>query len=310
MAKRLGEPTEHETAQGAGAHTSDSFRVDKFTATAHRIGPAGRALLHELTVGVFWAHRARDLDVFIALGEGYLAIDEIGRALGSAMCFRAHEDFAMLGMMVTAPRLQTMGTGRWLLRKVMDDCPECDLRLSATRQGYRLYKDAGFVPLGTVWQHQGTTRPIYLPDAVSGIALREMEPGDAAAIRALDTQAYGAARDRTIDKMLQLSDGVVAEADGEICGFALRRPFGRGRVIGPLVAETEHIAMMLAAPLIQRSEGEIVRLDLPGESELFSAFLSAAGMGVHDTVTEMYLGRQRRPLTGPRMFGLAAHSLG
>jgi hypothetical protein len=68
--------------------------------------------------------------------------------------------------------------------------------------------------------------------------------------------------------------------------------------------------MMLAAPLIQRSEGEIVRLDLPGESELFSAFLSAAGMGVHDTVTEMYLGRQRRPLTGPRMFGLAAHSLG
>jgi hypothetical protein len=70
------------------------------------------------------------------------------------------------------------------------------------------------------------------------------------------------------------------------------------------------MAMMLAAPLIQRSQGDFVRLDTPVESEEFGAFLSAAGMGVYDTVTEMYLGNQRRPLSGPRMFGLAAHSLG
>lgn len=310
MAKQLDETTEDDNAQEADKTPSDSFRVDKFVATAHRISPADRALLHELTVGVFWAHRWRDLDVFISLGEGYLAIDEIGRAMGSAMCFRAGKDFAMLGMMVTAPRLQTMGAGRWLLRRVMNDCPDTDLRLSATRQGYRLYKEAGFVPLGTIRQHQGVTRPIHLPDSVPGAVLRAMEPADAATIRALDTYAYGASRDKTIEAMLHLSDGMVVESEGEIRGFALRRRFGRGWVIGPLVAETENIAMMLTAPLIQRSEGDFVRLDTPIESELFGAFLSAAGMGVHDTVTEMYMGRQRRPLSGPQMFGLAAHSLG
>lgn len=308
MVRQFGEPDNDAlpTDKSAG----DSFRVDKFVATAHRISLADRALLHELTVGVFWPHRWRDLDVFISLGEGYLAVDEIGRAMGSAMCFRAEPDFAMLGMMVTAPRLQTMGTGRWLLRRVMNECRKMDLRLSATRQGYRLYKEAGFVPLATIWQHQGTTRRVQLPDAVPGVTVRGMEPDDAAGILALDTQAYGAARDRAMREMLRLSDGMVVERDGALCGFALRRRFGRGWVVGPVVAETEDIAMMLAAPLIKRSEGEFVRLDTPVESEKFSAFLSAVGMGLYDTVTEMYLGRQRRPLDGARMFGLTSHSLG
>ncbi|MFN3207389.1 MAG: GNAT family N-acetyltransferase [Roseovarius sp.] len=309
MVKQVGE-TGSEALSGAVKPAEDSFRVDKFVATAHRIGLADRALLHELTVGVFWPHRWRDLDVFISLGEGYLAVDEIGRAMGSAMCFRAEPDFAMLGMMVTAPRLQTMGTGRWLLRRVMNECPKMDLRLSATRQGYRLYKEAGFVPLTTIRQHQGITRRVQVPDAVPGVTARALEPEDIEAITALDTQAYGAARDKTQREMLRLSDGMVVERDGTICGFALRRRFGRGWVVGPVVAETEDIAMMLAAPLIKRSEGEFVRLDTPEDSEKFNAFLSAIGMGVYDTVTEMYLGRQRRPLDGPRMFGLAAHSLG
>lgn len=299
---------------------SDTFRVDNFDAVAHRISPADRDLLHELTVGVFWPHRWHDLDMFISLGEGYLAIDEIGRAMGSAMAFRAEDDFAMLGMMVTAPRLQSLGTGRWLLQRIMAECDGCDLRLSATRSGYRLYESAGFRPLGTIWQHQGTVRRIRLPDPVPGVTLRPFGPADEAALRALDNHAYGAGRSRTLTAMLALSETLVAERDGALCGYAMKRSFGRGQVIGPVLAPDHAMAMMLAAPLIQRAEGHFTRLDTPVDDERFRAFLAAAGMGVYDTVTEMYLGRQRRPLdaappsdaqpAGPRLFGLAAHSLG
>lgn len=298
-----------QSGEESGA-PSDRFRVDNFDAVAHRIGPGDRDLLHELTVGVFWPHRPPDLDVFISLGEGYLAVDEIGRAMGSAMCFKAGDDFAMLGMMVTAPRLQTLGTGRWLLRRVMADCEGRDMRLSATRSGFRLYESAGFVTRGTIWQHQGVARSIHLPEPAPGVTLRPLEPTDEGAVRALDSLAYGAERHRTLDAMLRLSEGLVAEKDGEIRGYALTRSFGRGAVIGPLVAEDETIATMLAAPLIQRQEGSFLRLDTPVESERFGAFLRAAGMDVYDTVTEMYFGRQRRPLEGPQLFGLATHSLG
>jgi GNAT superfamily N-acetyltransferase len=133
----------------------DILRIDTYEAQVVPITLQDRARLHELTVSVFWPHRPADLDMLIALGRGYIALDEIGRPLGSAMHFPMGGDFATLGMMVTQPRLQAMGGGRWLLRRIMDDCAGRDLRLNATRAGYRLYRSAGFQTVGTVYQHQG-----------------------------------------------------------------------------------------------------------------------------------------------------------
>ena len=297
-------------SDGGGGGAPDRLQVHGFGAVPHRIGQADRSLLHELTVGVVWPHRPHDLDMLIKLGDGYLATDEIGRAMGSAMCFKADEGFAMLGMMVTAPRLQTHGTGRWLLKRVMGDCDGIDLRLSATRSGYRLYESAGFQPYRTIFQYQGKMNAIEAPALSPGVILRPLEDGDQDAIRTLDAHAYGAKRSRALTELLRLSQGMVAEVAGEVRGFALIRPFGRGMVIGPLVAEDEDTAIALAAKLIEGEQGNFVRLDTPVKSDRFNAFLNDAGMALYDTVTEMYLGQQRRPEDGAQLFGLAAHSLG
>lgn len=297
-------------AQGAASPAFDHMRVDNFDATARPITAGDRPALHELTVSVFWPHRADDLDLFIALGEGYLAIDEIGRPMGSAMSFKLADDFAMLGMMVTAPRLQELGTGRWLLSKIMEDCAGRDLRLSATRVAYRLYESAGFLPVGRIWQHQGIARPIHAPQAVPGLSVRPLAPADHAAIAALDAHAYGAVRARVLEKLLEVSQGVVAEREGAVVGYALCRNFGRGKVVGPVVAEYERMAMHLVAPFVQANAGSFLRLDTPIENEHFAAFLAASGMGLYDTVTEMRIGPQRRAVAGPQSWGLAAQSFG
>lgn len=304
---------EHTSDKMVGADASrqtEHLRVDNYDAILRPLSAGDTALLNELTVGVFWPHRARDLDVFLALGRGYLALDAIDRAMGSSMYFLSGDDFAMLGMMVTAPRLQSMGTGRWLLHHITQDCEGRDLRLSATRSGYRLYESDGFKPLGLIRQHQGIAQKIQTPPPAPGVAIRPMQAGDASAVADLDATAYGARRTAILDTMRDLSDGLVAERGGEICGFALARPFGRGVVIGPLVAEHDDVAMMLAAPFIQRHEGAFVRLDTPVQSEALSAFLVDAGLNCADTVTEMFTGTQRRPLKGTQIYGLASHSLG
>lgn len=284
--------------------------LDNYQAHALRISAADRQLLHELTISVFWPHRDHDIDLFIALGQGYLAIDEIGRAMGSAMYFPMGDDFAMFGMMVTAPRLQTQGAGRWLLKRIMADCAGRDLRLSATRAAYWLYESEGFVPVNTIWQHQGIARDIHLPAAVPGIEVRPLDEADIPAILALDRPGYGADRSQILKVLLGLSEGRVALCGSEIVGYALMRPFGRGKVIGPVIAGDERIAMQMIAPWIQANTGSFLRLDTPTQGEQFTAFLSAAGMGCYDTVTEMRFGRQRRATMGPQVFGLAAHSLG
>ncbi|WP_207101290.1 GNAT family N-acetyltransferase [Paracoccus shandongensis] len=299
---------------GAGMAAGDRgpaphLRIDAYDTSAQPLGMAQRQLLHELTVGVLWPHRARDLDLFLSLGQGYLATDEIGRPVGSAMYFPMGADFAMLGMMVTVPRLQARGAGKWLLQRVLADCAGRDLRLSATRSGYRLYAAAGFLPVGVIHQQQGIARAVE-PVQATGLRVRSLEPGDKAALRALDAAAYGAVRARVLDGLLALSTGTVALRDGAVCGFALQRDFGKGVVIGPVVAEDDAMAMALVSPLIRANAGTFTRLDTPVNSEGFLSFLADAGLAAFDTVTEMRIGPHRRATEGAVIYGLASHSLG
>lgn len=87
-------------------------------------------------------------------------------------------------------------------------------------------------------------------------------------------------------------------------------PFGKGRVIGPMVAEQADVAMMLAAEFIRAHAGTFLRLDTIVEDDKFEAFASAAGLGIYNTVTDMRLGRFRRATSGPQTFALAMQSLG
>ncbi len=312
--KDLGDKSEElqsiEVSMPQHKRSEHHLKVDVFEAATHDISLKDLPLLQELTVGVFWPHRDRDLELLVQLGQGYLALDEIGRPLSSAMKFESGSDFAMLGMMITAPRLQTLGTGRWLLQQIMEACGSRDLRLSATRAGYRLYETAGFRPVATIRQHQGMAREIYLPTANPDTEVRAFEDADWPQLLELDSAAYGVDRQTVIRTLGAKSDCVVAQKDGRIVGYAMIRNFGRGQVIGPVVADCDDLAMQLIAPLIQKRTGAFLRMDTPVVDGELTAFLSAAGLGLFDTVTEMYKGEQRRATSGAVLYGLAAHSLG
>ncbi|TFL17158.1 N-acetyltransferase [Jannaschia formosa] len=289
---------------------NDTLRMDTYEAQVVPITGTDRARLHELTVSVLWPHRDQDLDLLMRLGRGYIALDEIGRPMGSAMHFPAGDDFSMLGMMVTPPRLQALGGGRFLLRRIMDDCAGRDLRLNATRSGYRLYLGAGFQHVTTVFQHQGYIGDVPALDPLPGVELSQITEEDHDAIREMDRVAFGADRRAVIDALLGVSSGLLATRAGKPCGYALMRRFGKGEVVGPLVAETEAMAAWIAAPLIRQAQGGFVRLDTPCDGEALPAFLTAAGMVRADTVTEMRIGPHRRATEGLVTYGVAAHSLG
>lgn len=295
---------------GQAQDSQDWLQVQGFRARIQPVAPQMIACLHELTVGVFWPHRYDDFAALLEMGSGYLALDEIGRALGSAMHFPSGDDFAMLGMMVTPPRLQAKGTGSRLLRRVIGDARGRDLRLSATRQGYRLYESAGFVPDGLIHQHQGIAQAAQPPAPLPGMSLRPLEARDAGAVDAIDSHAYGACRRRILTVLGARSETIVAERDGEVIGYACCRPFGRGRVIGPCVAEDPGVAIALIAHFVAAHQGSFLRFDLQQENEAISAFLATAGLGLFDRVTEMHLGRARRARQGPVIWGMAMQSLG
>lgn len=265
--------------------------------------------MHQLSIGVGWPHRPEDWRLVMSVGRGFVACDTIGRALGSAMWWPFGESFASVGMVITSPRLQAQGAGRQLMEIIFEQSGDRDLRLSATKAGYRLYRSLGFEPIGRIFQHQGRT--VVLPAPAPAMpGLRSAVAADLDALARLDASAYGADRSRVIAALMAASVGTVVERDGEIVGFALCRAFGRGHVVGPVVAEDDDMAVALVTPHVEAHQGSFLRVDTAQEQGRFGGFLESCGMTIFDSVTPMIRGRHHAPSGAARTFGLATQALG
>ncbi|WP_455274164.1 GNAT family N-acetyltransferase [Rhizobium herbae] len=271
--------------------------------------------LHALSIGVGWPHRAEDWQFLRQVGKGVVAMDNIGRVLGSAMWFPHGDKFATVGMVITSPRLQANGTGQWLMRHAFTHLDGYNLRLSATRAARRLYRSLGFVAEKTVYQCQGEA---IAPDAPAAAPddtiLREIGRGDLPSLGKLDQEAYGADRTPLLSELLSHSKGLGIFRNDRIEAFSLCRPFGRGHLIGPVVAKSDGDAIAVIRPHVAEHAGRFLRLDTSQTDGPFSKFVDRSGLSVFDTVTTMRLGEQLVEAEDrndhPGIFALASQALG
>ncbi|WP_185970283.1 MULTISPECIES: GNAT family N-acetyltransferase [unclassified Mesorhizobium] len=283
-----------------------------------RIGDIGGVeldRLHALSLSVGWPHRAEDWQFLCESGHGFVALDEIGRVLGSAMWFAHGTDFATVGMVITSPRLQTLGAGQWLMKRVFDNVVGCDLRLNATRAARRLYLSLDFQPEKTVYQCQGIARLETTGGPTDMRHVRTLDPGDIPAAIALDAAGFGVRRAALIERLFANSAGYGLFKDGRLSAFALCRPFGRGHVVGPVVAESDADAVAIVRPHVYDHSGSFLRIDTHMDTGEFATLLSHAGMPVFDTVLTMSLGKRLTDFavggaTRPKTYALASQTLG
>ncbi|MGO1075121.1 GNAT family N-acetyltransferase [Inquilinus sp. CA228] len=261
--------------------------------------------LHALTVEVGWAHRPEDWRFVYEVGEGVAACDGAGRVIGSALWWPFGPDFGTVGMIIVSPRLQAKGTGRRLMQWLFDQAGDRVLQLNATPAGLRLYRSKGFREIGRIHQHQGLVQPT---PTVAG-RVRPITAADWPRIHALDREAYGAERSAALDGLAIRSAGFGYEVDGDLLGFSLCRPFGRGHVVGPIVAPDEAAAIALLQPHLQEHAGRFLRVDTPDDGA-FADRLAAAGLARVDTVATMRRGDRPAPAVSARIFGLINQALG
>lgn len=243
--------------------------------------------VHRLSLLVDWPHRLEDWALSLRLGAGLVALDGVDIA-GTVMWWRYGAIQARVGMVIVHPKLQRAGLGRQLMSACLErlDAPSC--MLNATAAGEGLYRRLGFVPVETIEQYQGiaigqqaaTANPLVRPASVS----------DLGAIAAMDRHAIGAPRDHVLRELSRIGEVVVAEGEGGVQGAAFCRRFGRGHIIGPLIAANGTIAGELAAYWLARRTGEFVRIDTPPALGL-PHLLGTFGLGKVDSVVRMVKGR-------------------
>jgi ribosomal protein S18 acetylase RimI-like enzyme len=288
-----------------------SVRLKSFELVARDIGEVDVNLLHALSITVGWPHRTKDWDLLRRAGHGIVAIDGIGRVFGSAMWFPHGDDFATIGLVITTPRTQAQGTGRWLMEQVLERCGNRNLSLNSTHAADNLYVSLGFTKEATVYQRQGEVAPTIpaLP-ALDG-ELSTLSNDKLEEITALDTRAFGTNRGKLLALLSENAAICTLRRGGEIVGYSMCREFGRGHVIGPIVARNDHDAIHLTAVHLKDLTGRFARVDTREQDGIFAEFLQQSRLRVSETVTTMSKGRPflNRGNNEPWVYGLAGHAV-
>ncbi|MGF6805144.1 putative N-acetyltransferase YhbS [Paraburkholderia sp. Clong3] len=268
------------------------------------------AAAHGLSVAVRWPHRADDWRFMYDAGTGFVAEDN-GAVIGTALCWKFGADRGTLGLVIVSPDEQGRGIGRRLMELVLEELGNRVTFLHATVAGKPLYEKLGFVSCGGLTQHQGTLGSVAAVAPPPGEQLRAARPDDTPKLIELASRASGFDRSATIPALLGFAQAVVLERDGEVVGFSLFRPFGRGYSVGPVVAQhgsDDLRARALISYWLAQHAGDFVRIDVPDDAGI-NDWLTHVGMPRVDSVEKMVRNapadlREAAPDPGWRAFGI------
>ncbi|MEH2519308.1 GNAT superfamily N-acetyltransferase [Bradyrhizobium sp. AZCC 1610] len=260
----------------------------------------------KLSQEMSWPYLLKDWDSALLLGRGFV-VTSAGAVVGTALWWPYGETHASAGMIIVSKAVQGRGYGARLMDALLAAARPRIITLNSTAEGMELYQRRGFVSVGVIHQHQGIPRERY--EAPRPCLVRAMTPSDFEAITRLDRQATGWTRREMLNRLIEVGDGYVLLRDGIPSGYAISRLFGRGHVIGPVVAESPTDARALIEAALAPLGSVFVRVDTSTTSQL-GEWLEGIGLQQVGDATTMVLGTQM-PSTGPaRMFALANQSFG
>jgi GNAT superfamily N-acetyltransferase len=242
----------------SGAARATAHEIDGVSLRAFK--PDDLAAAHALSEAVLWPHRRVDWEFALALGEGLVA-ERDGETVGTALAWKWGPRHATLGLVVVAPHCQGRRIGQRLMSGLLERLGPRTILLHATPEGRGLYERLGFVQVGEVRQHQGQALQAPLEALDPGVRLRPATQADIARLAALDAAAADMPREPLIRRLFESGDVVVLDHDGQARGFAVLRRFGRGQVIGPVVAPDAASARALIGHWVNMQAGRFLRID-------------------------------------------------
>ena len=247
----------------------------------------------QLSQALRWPHREADWQQFISWAKAHgaaLAVRADGRLIGCGLAWQWGHEQGSIGMVIVDNAWQRRGIGKQLFKGLLQALEGRDVMLQATAQGRPLYESLGFAAIGHARQFHGHWQPPAEAGPSSSIAADEltrlMQPQDVPALLAYDRLERGLARPALLQALLAQMDAdercaVSVDAHGRLCGYGILRRFGRGWVVGPLLADGADRAVALVKRLTQERTGDFIRIDLAAHTRAFPDSQAQAQAG-HD----------------------------
>jgi predicted N-acetyltransferase YhbS len=260
----------------------------------------------ELSRQVKWPHRREDWELVQSISQGIVALDE-DRVVATIMMTPYGDDAATINMVIVDAAMRGHGLGRKMMEDALARAGARTCYLVSTQDGLPLYQKLGFVATGEIVQHQGQALPVDAPGHVSW-----SEKGDHVRLVALDRTAFGHDRSVLTQLLRERAKFAVIRDDGDVQAFGAIRAFGRGLVIGPVVASNVAEAKALIDFLLAYHQGEFVRIDTDASTNL-AEWLTSRGLthvGGGITMRRAGIGRGESKAAHYRTYALVNQALG
>ncbi len=227
-----------------------------------------------------WPREEHKWGLLLSAGTGYGISAADGGLLAACVTTDygppGRPELTAIGMVLVAEHYARQGVGRRLMRQVLAEAGPTPLTLHATSNGRPLYEELGFKTVGHVEMVRGHFRPTEA--AAPGVHTRRATAEDLPTILRLDAEVFGPDRTHMLTRLPAFADQLqVAEADGEIIGYAAAWPNMDTHVIGPLIARDTDTAKALVASLAQGTDREL-RTDIDVRHEELLAWIKARGL--------------------------------
>ena len=257
-----------------------------------------------------WPHRREDWAMLLSLSRGFVALQD-GAVVGTAMLTPFGDACATINMVIVAATMRGRGLGRRLMDTAIEACGARECRLIATADGLPLYEKLGFRATHEIRQHQGIASPLSTDAKTEAMAPSWADPADFPIILALDRAALGMDRRPLLRLLAEAGQVVVLHGEhGRLAGYAALRRFGRGEVVGPVIADTLEQAQALLAFIIANRPGTFLRVDTP-EWQQLSPWLASRGLvAVGGGIAMRRDKASPRPIGPAKPFALASQALG
>lgn len=277
------------------------------------IAPDEAEAVWALSIEAGWNQNVADWRFMLGAGRGFGLKSAAGAWEASSLVLPLGQQLAWISMVLVTKSRRSGGVGTSLLKRCLDEVTANDAvaGLDATEQGRPIYLKLGFHDLYKIsrW-HLEMAKDVVAPPA--GISVRPFAIADLPKLATYDRPLSGMERPTLLAHLATRQAGLawVAETpSGKLSGFALGREGRNATSIGPVIADTEGVALALISRATVAAKGPFI-IDVPEAHGGIRHWLEASHAVSPRGYMRMTLGTAKKLDDPSHVFALAGPELG
>ncbi|EJQ05565.1 hypothetical protein IE1_03927 [Bacillus cereus BAG3O-2] len=277
-----------------------------------RLREAKTGNIVSLSSYIGWDYNREEIETIFNAGNVYGVWNEREELIASAAIILYGEKLASIGMVIVHPDYKGRGIGKIITEAcVKSVSAHTPIMLIATDEGKPLYEKLGFRAVSYVSKYICNSYNAKDYCVRNEDYVMNYEEGDLEKIIKIDEYAFGTNRKEFLKKRIMQSEQCIVVRDKEqnVLGYGLSIQTPENKIIGPVVAKNDEMAMRIVHDLARGHNGKL-RMDVPEGKNDFMKELEVAGFKKVNTPPIMMKNSNRLLKRNSELYSIAAQIFG